>query len=412
MNLARRVGAAVVALPVAVLPVAALPVTAVHPAGAARTATRTAHAAAWRIAASAHFGAPTNASGYAAVVATGKRDAWVFGGTNPGGPSTPVAEHWDGTRWRPSPLPSGLSDFIVAASASAADNVWAVSDAYALHWNGSRWSVAKRWTQPGEVTSVAAISPDDVWVFGPTGFGITGRGAWHYDGRHWTRVSGRASAAYRASAVSRRDIWAITAGAGGGSVIHYNGAEWRRMSPGPALARTHLDGILAVRRRSVWVSATTRAGKLVMAHWNGRRWRRFTAPVRAHPERFASDGRGGVWIPATAAAGSSEWILHLWRSGRWQRARLSDGHGRQVGVGDLALIPRTRSLWGSGGFLTKTGGGAAVWAHGRQARRQARARRSRPAGPHQAAGPHRAAEPDQAAGPHRVAEPHRVADPS
>src|SRR5215469_15030562 len=75
----------------------------------------------WRIAETVHYGPGGNASGYSAVVVPTKTDAWVFGGTNPGGASSPTAEHWDGRRWQPSPLPPGLSGFIVAADASSAD---------------------------------------------------------------------------------------------------------------------------------------------------------------------------------------------------------------------------------------------------------------------------------------------------
>jgi len=53
---------------------------------------------AWQMATTVHYGPADNASGYSAVVAPTKDDAWVFGGTNPGGTSSPAAEHWDGRR--------------------------------------------------------------------------------------------------------------------------------------------------------------------------------------------------------------------------------------------------------------------------------------------------------------------------
>ena len=144
---------------------------------------RAADPPAWQIAAKAHYGASANASGYSALVVLAKNDAWAFGGTNPGGPSTPAAVRWNGSRWQPSSLPTGLNGFIVAASGSSARNVWAVGDGYALRWNGVRWSVAKTWTTNNEVTSVAVISSTDVWVFGSSSFsGQPSLGTWHYDG--------------------------------------------------------------------------------------------------------------------------------------------------------------------------------------------------------------------------------------
>src|SRR5882672_7461567 len=107
MKRAQRAGA-VIAVSVAVATLtAAAPAVGAGPPG-------------WAIMATVHYGSAANASGYSAVIAPSKADAWVFGGTNPGGTSAPAAEHWDGTRWGPVRLPSGLGGFIVASSASSA----------------------------------------------------------------------------------------------------------------------------------------------------------------------------------------------------------------------------------------------------------------------------------------------------
>src|SRR5258708_10861859 len=129
-----------------------------------------AHAPDWKIAATVHSGPGGNASGYSAIVALRKDDAWAFGGTNPGGASSPTAEHWNGTRWQSSSLPPGLSGFIVAADASSAGNIWAVGGGYALRWNGTQWSVAQTWAPFRQLTSVAAINTGDVWVFASSPF--------------------------------------------------------------------------------------------------------------------------------------------------------------------------------------------------------------------------------------------------
>jgi hypothetical protein len=325
----------------------------------------------WRIIAAVHYGAGGNASGYSAVVAVSKDDAWVFGGTNPGGTSSPAAENWNGTGWRSSALPAGLGGFIAAADASSARNVWAVGDGYALRWNGARWSVAKTWPQTGQLTSVAAVNRNDVWVFGASPFGGgAGLGTWHFNGRAWIRARGIANSIYRASAVARHDIWAITAGPRGGSVVRYNGHAWTRVSAArAALANTQLDSVLAMSRTSVWVSGTTPAdgqnARLVLAHWNGSRWTRFVAPWNVEqPERFAPDGTGGIWIPVvTGGQDPATWILHLSQAGKWSRTQIAADRAAGVGIGDLALIPGTTSLWGSGGLLTPTGGDATIWAH-------------------------------------------------
>jgi hypothetical protein len=336
---------------------------------AAGFAAQPARASAFQIVASVHYGPQQNASGYSAVVALAPADAWVFGGTNPGGTSSPTADHWDGQRWRAASLPAGLSGFVVEADASSAKNVWAVGDGYALRWDGARWSVARTWSS-GQVTSVVAVSPQDDWVFGSTGVsGELGIGAWHYTGRSWTQVSGVAAAIYRASAISPTDIWAVALSSGGGSVLNYDGSDWDPV-PAPALVGTQLDDILAQSPSSVWVSAISPAsgpdGRVVLAHWNGRGWTRFTAPWPVQQaERLAPDGTGGIWIPAVAAGSSPQtWILHLTRSGRWIRDEIDAKPGTGLGVGDLALIPGTRALWGAGGVLTATGGDAVILTDG------------------------------------------------
>jgi hypothetical protein len=364
-------------------------VSAVAVTMAAGTPARALEAPQWQITARVHYGPTNNASGYSVVVVPAADDAWVFGGTNPGGTSAPAAEHWDGTRWQRWTLPSGLSGFIVAADSSSPDNVWAVGDGYALRWNGARWAVANTWAQGGEATSVSVISPADVWVFGPSSFtGATGLGTWHYNGRAWIRATGLAAAVYRASAVSRHNIWGITAS----GVIHYNGHAWTAVpSAAPVLGDTQLNDILAVAKDSVWVSGIAPAsgaeGRLVLAHWNGKRWARFLAPWQVQQsERFAPDGAGGIWIPVvTGGVSPATWILHLSRTGTWTRTRIAAGPGAGVGVGDLALVPGTTTLWGIGGLLTTTGGDAAIWEHGAvHGRLAARDRRSarRPAAPH------------------------------
>jgi hypothetical protein len=333
---------------------------------------RTADAPDWQIAAKVHYGPSDNASGYSAVIAAAKDDAWIFGGTNPGGPSAPAAEHWNGQRWQAWRLPAGLDGFIVAAAASSASNVWAVGEGYALRWNGARWTVAKSWNQAGGITSVAAISRSDVWVFGSSSFsGGPSVGAWHYNGRTWARAGGIADTIYRASAVSPGNIWAITVSPRGGSVIHYNGGAWSDVPAAhSALANTQLNDVLAASPSNVWVSGTTPAnaadGRLVLAHWNGKSWKRFVAPWPVQQtERFATDGAHGIWIPVVTGGDSpATWILHLSHTGGWTRTRIAAGRGDGVGVGDLALIPGTMTVWGAGGLVTTAGGDAAIWNHG------------------------------------------------
>jgi len=180
-----------------------------------------------------------------------------------------------------------------------------------------------------------------------------------------------AAGIYRASAISQNSIWAITVSPRGGSVVHYDGTAFTSVPAADAVLRgTELNDVLAVSWHNVWVSGTSPVnaadGHLVLAHWNGKCWRRFVAPWPVQlAERFATDGIGGVWIPVvTGGAGSATWILHLSRDGQWTRTQITAARGSGVGVGDLALVPGTTTLWGTGGLVSTSGGDAAIWDHG------------------------------------------------
>lgn len=310
-----------------------------------------------------HYGGAGNASGYSAIVVTGKHSAWVFGGTNPGGPSSPVAARWDGKALVPSALPAGLTGFLGAASASSPDNVWAVSfyGRYALHWNGRTWQVARRWAT-GQITGVLALSPHDVWVFGSTSTGSRGTGTWHFNGRAWTAAGGSAAEIYQASRW-RREIWAIAVGPHGDRIVRYN-RTWHPMRTGHELTGLALESIAAVSGRDVWVLGDSvgdaNRGRLVLLHWNGQRWRRLETKLRAWAGQLAAGRFGGVLVTATALGSpDAGLILQVSVHGKIQSSRVPTALGS--GVSDVALAPGGRQLWATGGVLTRLGGNAAFW---------------------------------------------------
>jgi hypothetical protein len=339
----------------------AVPGGASAPAGPVRAVK--ASTSAFRVVVSRHYGTPGNASGYAVIVAAGGREAWVFGGTNPGGPSKPVADRWNGRTMTPSALPAGLTGFISDASAPSATDIWAASEygGYVLHWNGVRWQLAMRWPG-GIITGLTAVSASDVWVFGTRATGLRGTGTWHFNGRSWRQVGGAAASIDRASAVSRRDVWAIAAGPKADSILVYRGRMWRPVRTGRALAGVTLHDVLAISADSVWVvgdDVSAGSVRLVLAHWDGTRWRRIPTGMRAWPRRLARGPHGTVLITATSAAGASGLILQAGMHG-WQPA-ITIQSDLGSGVADVAVMRRTRSLLASGGILTRFGGNAVIW---------------------------------------------------
>jgi hypothetical protein len=322
-------------------------------------------APAWRLAASQHFGQPGNASGFSSILNV-EGHTWVFGGTNPGGVSAPVAETETHGGWRASSLPAGLSGFISSASASSEGDIWALSDygRYLLHWNGRSWRLARSWRQSGVLTDVVAVSWRDVWVFGTSAGGTQSMGAWHFDGRSWVRVSGIAAGIYRASALSSRDIWAIAPGLHGDAIVRLGSDRWRRVHTTRAMARVRWHDILAESRSNVWVignePTATGTGRLVLAHWDGVRWRTFSARIRAFAGQLAPGGRDRVLATATSVGLVPEGVI-LEVTGTGHMTRFSIVSSLGSGVADVTFAPRTGALWASGGILTRLGGDAAIW---------------------------------------------------
>ena len=106
-----------------------------------------ANAPGWRKAFSKHYGPGNAYSGFGGIVATSPRNAWAIGTEDESGGAVSqqaVAAHWNGTAWRSVALPAGASGYVMAADASSADNVWAVTgDSWALHYNGTKWTARK-----------------------------------------------------------------------------------------------------------------------------------------------------------------------------------------------------------------------------------------------------------------------------
>jgi hypothetical protein len=322
----------------------------------------------WQVVFQAHYGAPSLANGLFDVAASGKASAWAVGGTDLSGstPGAPVADQWNGTRWQTAALPSGLTGELIAVSAPAPDDAWAVSSltGYALHWDGTSWSVARTFPEtqlPRELTGVTAFSATNVWVFGGPG-AFPGFGTWHLRGGTWHHVTGLAGAISTASAISRSDMWAIGADSVSPDdiLLHFNGTTWQQLSS-PALTGLQFESILALSDSNVWVLGAPGGGpQQKLLHFNGSTWRSvpITAPSGVQLVGIASDGHGGLWFSGFGSP--AQWAVHRSAAGAWSSTNL--GSGRTVF--DLALIPGTTSVWGAGGVNAATGADVAIWGHG------------------------------------------------
>lgn len=327
----------------------------------------TAASSPFRTAVIRHYGLPANASGYSVILVTGSQQAWVFGGTNPGGPSAPVATWWGGGTTATATLPADLTSFVSDASATSSSDVWATSQygRYVLHFDGVRWRVVRRWQQ-GQVTGVTAVTPSDVWVFGTSADGTSDVGTWHYDGTSWQRVPGLARSIVRASAITASDIWAVAVSPASYSIVRFDGTNWQQVPTGSALNSVHVRDILAISSSDVWVlgdKADASGGiRLVLLHWNGAGWSSPVSPVSAWAGRLAAGPDHTVLVTATPASASASGLI-VQASAAGGRIVISPRSWLSTGgISDIALADRTgRALWVSGAVLTRTGGDAVIW---------------------------------------------------
>lgn len=238
------------------------------------------------------------------------------------------------------PAGPGTTDSVLAASATAYDDVWAVgsryfvgnqSDALIEHWDGRQWTVVPgadvggRWAT---LASVDALAPDNVWAVGTlTGTSNADTRAdpliEHWNGRQWSRVVG----APVASGVSPRlrgiaaggpnDIWVLghDAPAVGGASInrdlyeHWDGTHWSLFQgPLPVGAAVQLQAtqVISVNRSGdAWAAGGKirgsgetgqPAGNLV-ERWSGSKWVEMPAPAgRSAVGALAVVGPADVWV--------------------------------------------------------------------------------------------------------------------
>ncbi len=171
------------------------------------------------------------------ITAVSPNDIWAVG------QKTTTAEHnmiqhWDGTKWSiiPSPVYPTNVDFLESVSALSATDIWAVGSFTipnaegspyqnaTMHWNGAAWSIVTV-PQPDPaldiLTSVSAISSNDVWAVGliGTGTGFEAPETVHWDGVSWSLVAvptgSKATELLGVAAVATNDVWAVGESASG-----------------------------------------------------------------------------------------------------------------------------------------------------------------------------------------------------
>jgi len=255
-------------------------------------------------------------AGLSAVAADTPEDAWAVGHSSPEVTKSPqgLIEHWDGSRWRLVASPA-VPAVLLGVSVTAADDAWAVGESargyflgkaalafpVAEHWNGKRWRRVPVVVPPERpsrgippptprVLSLAAVaetSASDVWAVGAdeSGAGIV----LHWDGSRWqVRLRLPGDELISVAALSPNDLWV------GGSEpakkipryleLHWNGKRWSSYSQHPSspdyYGAPEIDAIGASSSRDVWAAGDEEGpngegagwAATVLLHWNGTAW--------------------------------------------------------------------------------------------------------------------------------------------
>ncbi len=254
------------------------------------------------------------------VTVVAENDAWAVGVKyeNNVGLSTTLIEHWNGQSWQivASPNVNGRANVLTSVTAISKDNVWAVGQAAKKlngpvaqtlieHWDGQSWqlvSSSNTGAMGSTLIGVVAISKDNVWAVGGL-IGETMPLIEHWNGRAWSMVASpvlHGIVLIGIAAVGANDIWAV----GNGLVEHWNGHSWRLVTNFPKLA---LNVVIALAPNDVWAVGSSHKDPAnfdtLVEHWDGKNLKVITSPnpgpsrTRANDlEGVAATPSGKIWI--------------------------------------------------------------------------------------------------------------------
>jgi hypothetical protein len=205
------------------------------------------------------------------------------------------------------------------------------------------------------------ISPDNVWAFGAPSMPVAQLGAWHYNGRTWTKVaSGKGLGG--GSAVSANDVWAYD----GTDVANWNGTTWVRTNLASLLPASDgqndpmVTAVYAQSASNVYAIGTGNYNDggwpTVVLHYNGHHWSQVaedhTGTAFQVPQEVSPDGHGGLWITAPGFSGNVSAVLHY--SGGHLTNTPFPVSAARIDVLSIAPVPGTSQVL-AGGYTHPAG---------------------------------------------------------
>jgi hypothetical protein len=180
---------------------------------------------------------------------------------------------------------------------------------------------------PGQLNGAAVTTAGTAWAVGYTsGEALTER----WNGKSWTWASALEVAPdgdfYSVAAISASNAWAVgyipSASATVSLIAHWNGKAWKRVrSPNPGPGGTLLSGVAAVSADNIWAVGQTGLQKTVILHWNGKAWTRVSSPSPGTYDQLfgvAASSASNAWAVGQTQNGSGIHTLVLhWNGKAW-----------------------------------------------------------------------------------------------
>lgn len=245
---------------------------------------------------------------FTGVSAASPSAAWGVGETDTAGDG-PMAEGWNGSRWRAAnvPTPAGTTATLNGVDDLSPADAWAVGTSTSVsgglertlieHWDGRSWQIVPSPNPAGtdagtdELQAVSAVSPSDVWAVGEAFENLAGATIEllfeHWNGTAWTAAPllpvGGDGFAEGITMISADDGWAVgTNSLESNLAAHWDGTAWSIVSvPSLRDGRSPLNtltGVSATGPDDVWASGYegnvpgTVTLKPVVLHYDGSSW--------------------------------------------------------------------------------------------------------------------------------------------
>ncbi|CAM5360781.1 hypothetical protein GCM10010261_13460 [Streptomyces pilosus] len=223
------------------------------------------------------------------AVALGPDRAWAVGADAVGrtAPGFPLLLRWDGTAWHRQDLPGrGWQGELLSVAAVSPEEVWAVGRdtagaARLLRFDGTAWRESR--PPSGVLLTQVVTGGGETWLIGSRdGAQALLRRA----GNGWQDVPVPDQSVYGLHVLAADDVWAAGATASGAAVSHWDGQDWT-LTVVDGFPRSAVGSVLAVSPTEVWAGGTAgfvggpvgRPIPPLLARWDGERWTRVTVPT-------------------------------------------------------------------------------------------------------------------------------------